>query len=181
MIRPVPFSVATAVFISLAACHPTPAAPTRATATAGLRFCWRVDDARDDGPRSALRHEFRKQLVAAGYRVAEGAPCDVTLRWHMSYQPHHYKRRTASGMYYSSGTATIRSKGTVVDTIRVDFEMNEASRSQPERSVIPLVNAISASPKLAEFARAMRDSRRAFPPQRSRLSSRFRSASPSST
>lgn len=144
--------VALTVWCTLAACEqPIAAVPTHATATKTLIVCWRDPDSGDDSTDRPLMMAFKARLITAGYHVITKGVCEISI----GYKTQTKGYRNEDDDAFREVTITVRGDyDKPVDVIRLEFGAGEVPANNLDRLAILMVNALNASAKLAEYAKA---------------------------
>ncbi len=132
---------------AVSACSTKPAAaPAPPAATRGVSICLPAEapTAEDD---VRLRQAIGQELTTAGYDLVSTS-CDLGIGWTYST----ISRDGVRGFQSISVTLHARHENRTLDLVKLVLDSDEAPVSNPERVAIPVVRAISASPRLAAYA-----------------------------
>ena len=141
-----------ALTVGVIACdHPIIAVPTHATATKTLIVCWRDPDSGDDASDRPLMMALKAQLISSGYHVVTKGVCEIDI----GYKTHARGQRNEGDDSFRDITITVRGDNNIpVDVIHLEYASGEVPADNLDRVAILMVNAINASAKLADYAKA---------------------------
>jgi hypothetical protein len=137
--------VAWLVVASVAACAGAPPPVLRpATATRGLKMCWRAADEGDNDQAKGLRGALTQTLAAAGYTLVGAGSCDFQMQYAWTIESRH-----PPGWFKQVRIVLRDGRGAYMDKFVLDFSPYTISADQPDPLAILITNGVSDSAKLA--------------------------------